>query len=336
VIEVAESESDLVVMARALVAPDDNEPWVGASRELAPMISPACAELVADALRQLWPSLWRRGGAKPGASIQQDGREVVRGRPWERHAPIGLVHTAASIAVLRWLVESRLGTRTLVAALAARPLAIGDQVVIYLALDTLREPLAQRAFARQPLVRAAPLAWLGFAQLFDGEPPGFDELAHGAGAIVVEAIAAELARRWHVVELAKRGIVRPQDLVALGAVQDATLGGFMDACDRHRRRDLAGFVIDAALLAREVPPFPEALDPATPLSVRAAARPAAGALLRAIVRWGEWDREHRGVRFVDDDYAASQLLLARFEAIGTPARAITWLGELASLTMGTS
>ena len=334
-IELASSETDLVLMARALVAPDDNEPWVTASRELAPKISPACAELVGDALRQLWPSLWRRGGAKPGASIR--GGDVVRGRPWERHAPVGLVHTAATIAVLRWLVESRLGTRS-VAALTAHPLAMGDQVVIYLALDTLREPSAQRALASQPLVRAAPLAWLGFAQLFDGRAPSFDELAHGAGAIVVEALASELAHRWELVELSKRGIVRPEDLGALGAVQDATLAGFMDACDRHHRRDLASFVLAAAapMLARDLPPFPEALDKAVPLSVRAAVRPAAGALLRAIVRWGDWDREHRGVRFVDDDYAASQLLLARFEAIGTPARAITWLGELASLTMGAS
>ncbi|HEV7554315.1 MAG TPA: hypothetical protein VGO00_02605, partial [Kofleriaceae bacterium] len=326
-IELAASETELVMMARALVAPDDHEPWM--TRELAPKISPVCAELVGDALRQLWPSLWRRGGARPGASIRDGG--VVRGRPWERHAPQGLVHTAATIAVLRWLVESRLGTRT-VATLPARPVAVGDQVVIYLALDTLREPSAQRAFASQPLVRAAPLAWLGFAQLFDGNAPQFDELAHGVGAIVVEALAAELARRWELVELSKRGIVRPGDLEVLGAVQDATLGGFMDACDRHRRRDLAGFIIDAAapMLARDLPPFPEALDNTTPLSVRAAVRPAAGALLRAIVRWGDWDREHRGVRFIDDDYAASQLLLARFEAVGTPARAITWLGELAS------
>lgn len=334
-IEIAESETELVRMARALVAPDDNEPWVAVSRELAPKISPACAGLVGDALRKLWPSLWRRGGAKPGASIR--GGDVVRGRPWERHPPVGLVHTEATIAVLRWLVESRLGTRT-IAPLTARRLALGDHVVIYLALATLGERAARRAFAVHPLVRASPLAWLGFAELFDGGAPAFDELAHGAGAIVVEALAPELARRWQAVEWEKRRIVRPDELVALGAVQDATLTGFMDACDRHRRRDLAGFIIDAAapMLARDLPPFPEALDTAVPLSVRAAARPAAGALLRAIVRWGDWDREHRGVRFVDDDYAASQLLLARFEAIGTPARAIAWLGELASLTMGVS
>jgi hypothetical protein len=39
------------------------------------------------------------------------------------------------------------------------------------------------------------------------------------------------------------------------------------------------------------------------------------------------------VRFIDDDYAAAQVLLARFEAIGAAgaARAAAWLAELASL-----
>jgi hypothetical protein len=83
--------------------------------------------------------------------------------------------------------------------------------------------------------------------------------------------------------------------------------------------------------------MPEALDPATPLSVRAAARPSAGALLRAVVRWTAWDQQHRGVRFIDDGYAASQLLLTRFEALGGAAgRAVAWLDELASLAPGSA
>ena len=99
-------------------------------------------------------------------------------------------------------------------------------------------------------------------------------------------------------------------------------------------------MIDAAapLLARDLAPTPARLDPNATLSARARARIAAGSLLRAVVRWSDWDQQHRGVRFIDDDYAAAQLLLERFEAIGAPGagRVGLWLGDLASLVPTTA
>jgi len=310
--------------------------------------------MLGDALAQVWPALWRRGGVQPAASL--DGGAVRRGRIWERHAPVGLTFSPATVRLLGWLVAT-----PLVAASARAPepwpgpggperdagghdtgwleksaLTVGDQVMIYLALDAASGTPAQAAIAAQPLVRASPLAWLGFADCLGAPPPpAFDSLCEGAGAIVVEALTRELAVRWREVELSKRAIASPEWLIALGAAQDATLQGFMAACDRHRRRDLAGFVIDAAapLLEREIVPTPARLDPDAPLGRRAAARVAAGALLRAVMMWGAWDQAHRGVRFIDDDYPAAQLLLARFEAIAASGagRAAGWLAELAAL-----
>jgi hypothetical protein len=66
-----------------------------------------------------------------------------------------------------------------------------------------------------------------------------------------------------------------------------------------------------------------------------AARNAAGSLLRGLAQWVEWDRSHRGVRFLDDDYQASQLLLSRFEKAlhhGADVLSAAWLAELASLS----
>jgi hypothetical protein len=337
--QVAASEAELVHLARALVAPHAYDAWLvlGKSRTLAPRIGPTCAMLVEDALRQIWPALWRRG-ARPGASLA--GNEVVRGRGWERHAPARLEHTGATLQLVRWLVAQPLAAPpSTIDALSAAPLAIGDQVAIYLALAFAAGTPAQLAIARQPMVRAAPLAWLGFAHVMSGTPDdapaAWDALATGVGAIVVEAIAGELASRWFAVELGKRAATDPAALVALGEAQDATLGAVMAACDRHRRRDLAGFVIDAArpLIARSLAPVPSALDPDATLAARLAARVAAGALLRAIGRWAAWDAQHRAVRFIDDDYAAAQLLLARFEPIGSAGagRAAGWLAELSAL-----
>jgi hypothetical protein len=75
------------------------------------------------------------------------------------------------------------------------------------------------------------------------------------------------------------------------------------------------------------------LDPTSSIARRAAARVAAGALLRGVLTWAAWDRAHRGVRFIDDDYPATQRLLARFEPIQASgaARAAAWLADLASL-----
>jgi hypothetical protein len=160
-------------------------------------------------------------------------------------------------------------------------------------------------------------------------------VVEGVGAIVLEALADEVAARWYAAELSKRQVEDPAELVALGGHQDQVLTRFMAACDTARRRDLARFVIDAAapLLARNLSPHVVALDPRRPLSERAQARVAAGSLMRAVERWNAWDQLHRGVRYFDDDYQAAQLLLAHFERIGPPgvARAQGWLAELASL-----
>jgi FtsH ternary system-associated peptide len=344
---VAASEYELVLLARGLIEANASEvcATLYRTRALPPAISTTCARLLGDTLAHAWPALWRRGAIQPGASIEGRGEgrgeatggAVRRGRIWERHAPVGLGFSVATLRLLRWLLATPLAApRSILAPLAAGPLTIGDQVMVYLALDAAAGTPAQAAIAAQPLVRAAPLAWLGFAdRLGEGDPGELASLCHGAGAIVVEALTSELARRWRMVELGKRAIEAPDTLIALGAAQDATLGGFLAACDRHHRRDLAGFVLDAAapLVARGISPMPARLDPDATLARRAAARVAAGALLRGVMTWARWDEAHRGVRFIDDDYAMAQLLLARFEAIqpAGAARTAAWLADLAGL-----
>src|SRR5262245_21596729 len=98
-------------------------------RTMPPTVSVACEELLCDALAKLWPALWRRGGALPGASIDREGSppaepagplppdslrssiaggQVKRGRIWERHAPIGMAFSPATLRLLRWLIATPL------------------------------------------------------------------------------------------------------------------------------------------------------------------------------------------------------------------------------------
>jgi hypothetical protein len=257
---------------------------------------------------------------------------------WERYPLTPLVHTIATGKFLRWLTTTPFAAPlSAIEVLPAMPLALGDQVLVYLALEIAHDTPAQAVLAHQPFVRDAPLAWLGFAHLFDVAPADamFDKLVAGPGAIVIEALGSEIATRWRAVEIAKRSMTSPDALVRLGQAQDGTLRGLMGACDRKKRRDLATFVIEAAvpLIERDIAPMPPALDPTAPLSVRMAARTAAGALLRAVIRWNDWDQEHRGVRFIDDDYARAQQLLAKFERIGSAGvdRVASWLSDLSAL-----
>ncbi len=332
---VAASEADLLVMARTLLAPQTHDAWstLCRTRKLPPMIGETCERILAATLAQTWVALWRRGGTQPRPAL--DGR---RARAWQ-HEPAELEFSPTTMHLLRWLVATPLGApASTLDRLAASPMTIGDQVLIYLALECASTTPAITGIARQPLVRACPLAWLGFAHLFEEAPPDkvdFDTLMHGPGAHVVDALGGEIARRWFQVELGKRAVTSPDALVALGAAQDGVLERFMAAADKRRRRDLAMFVLDAAQpsFARNIAPLPGQLDPSTSLSTRTRARIAAGSLLRAVERWGGWDNEHRGVRFIDDDYATAQIMLARFERISSAGveRAQLWLSELAAL-----
>lgn len=325
---VSASEADLIATARLLVAPSRFDVWAQLcrSRKLPPAWGETCEALLEDALRQVWPALWRKNVAP-----DRDGRRV-----WERNGLAALHHSPASASLLRWLTATPFAAPpSAIDKLDALPTALGDHVLLYLALDAATDTPAQLTMARQPAFRASPLVWLGFAHLFEGAAPSFDLLLEGDGAAVVDALGPELAKRWGKVEIEKRSMTAPDKLIALGGAQDSTLIGFMAACDRIRRRDLAAWVIDASapLLANDIAPMPAVLDGNAPLSARTAARAAAGSLLRGVQAWARWDSQHRGVRFIDDDYERSQRLLARFETIGQAGvdKAAGWLSQLAAL-----
>jgi hypothetical protein len=88
--------------------------------------------------------------------------------------------------------------------------------------------------------------------------------------------------------------------------------------DAAGRRDLAGFLLDAGrpLLEQPASRWVEGLSLTAALSARSAAARASGALLRALGRLAQWDKEHRAVRFFDDTYDAAQLLLSEWSHFG--------------------
>ncbi len=317
-------EAALLDVARAVLGRGELRPPLRPPTRLTPDGARLLREIVAKgAVRQLGRMGWR-------VERCLEGDEVRSGRLWERHAKLPLHFTGASLALLTWLATGD------AQALDVEPVTAADELLMYWALSAAQGTDTARALAQQPAIRRSALCWLGFAaDLARAQPleaaPTFE--LDGPFAWVLEALRGDLAQRWTAAERAKSRVGRPGELEAIGEAQDAVLAAFLRAAEGARRRDLCGFIIDAAeAFLRRPTPAGAGLDPLTPLSDRQRARRAAGALMRAVSALHRWDAEHRAVRFVDEGYAAAQALLADWERLGPRgfARAEEYLRQLES------
>jgi hypothetical protein len=331
---VAQSEHDLVTVARALVGQGGFaaiEPFVASARALPETIGPVAMELLRETLgRGVVLALARRGGWRKATYLGPEGAGLRQGRLWERHAAPALCFSGFSLALCRWIARggpSILRGQDLL--VPPEGLRLGDELVLYLALDLLAAGGIATRLAEQPAASASALAQLGFAELFAevGAPSlprasdAWRRICVGEGAILLEALEPDLARRWLEMERGKPGLCEPQAMIRLGTAQEAVLDGFLDAAEAVGRRDLAFFLLDAGRTLLSSGPEPSAwvsrLRGTSSLAERQAARHAAGALLRALSRWQGWNEAHRGVRFIHEGYEGAQMMLRRFERFGS-------------------
>jgi hypothetical protein len=315
---VAESEHDLLLVARALVGQVPRaavEPILFGTRGTYYGLRPTATRLLKQTLAVgCVRELMRRGGWQRGAILEDE--RVVHGRAWERTPPRPLHFSLLSVHLCQWIAYQPLDAKT-VRPLPALDPTLGDEILLYLAHELLGPSMTpllarQAAFARSALCRLAfPI---GGAEAH-GELPAFEPWLRGGGAVVVAALAPDLARQW--IALARR--FADYELPTPTG-QDNTADAFLSAIDTLGRRDLAQFVVDAgaglargadarALARRLAPRIPGRVS----VGARAAARHAAGAPLRALVRVGRWHEEHKLIRHFDDGYAAAQHLLGRWE-----------------------
>lgn len=350
---VAASEHAILTIARALVGEattDSAEPILRADRALPAAMGPTASALLRETLsRGVVLCLARRGGWRRDRHLASrgdsaPGMKVVEGRLWERHPVLPpLAFSEATVLLLRWIVETPLG-------IPERPLTVGtltlaDEVVYYLACDLLVRTGFGRAVASSGALGKSALAWLGFPDELRGEKKAgslpaamrFAPLLAPGACAILESLQSDLAARWTEMERGKRHVVQCARMEDLGATQIAVLDAFLAACDAAGRRDLAGFVVEAA--ARVLPgPVPASqwtsgLEKTSALRERAAARRASGAFLRTLATLRAWSEEHRTTAFFDDGYEAAQLLLSRWERFGDEgwARAEAVLRDLDSL-----
>ena len=141
----------------------------------------------------------------------------------------------------------------------------------------------------------------------------------GLGACILEALLPELAEHWLQAEIGKAQVTDWKLLQKIGTRQAAVLDGFLDAVEAAGRLDLADFLLRT--LARLLTPgatvrmwVNETVSKAPPrMADRLELQRAALALVRQMERFHCWESQARGIGYLDEGYAASQLTKAAWE-----------------------
>ncbi len=345
--KVSSSEFDLLSIVRAIVSGEGNSvAWLlRRDRKMQPELSPQTHALAQEMLgKGVLLRLCQWGGWRKSRSLQ--GNEVLGGRLWERHESLSLMYTDYSLQLLVALTRETLeGSGSLVfwASSSKKPLAIGDQLVACLALDAARASRCADVVARAKAIRRAPLCWLMHADLLGkvGKAPAkidFECLLSGPGAIVLEALGDELAKRWFAMERGKSLVREMTEMQGIGLGQSRTLECFLSMAQTAGREDLALFVIQAATLVHKerlgAEDYTAGLQKHKTMRERSEAMVGAAAFLDALTPLSGWVQGKRSLRFFDDDYEAGQVFLEGFSGLGNLAfeELQSLAGELRSFT----
>lgn len=334
---VARSEAELLDIAERIMSPPQRH--INALREQPKralrikQIGPTAMRLLQQILaRGVSSQLLRRGGWETRRMLVVGGQnagQIARGRTWERHPRLPPLHfTRASFKLLTWLRAEDVAAPKSSLDFKS-PTSVADELLLYFAAEHI---IKAEGDLRQPAFLRSPLCQLAFANhlVSSGANPeplptlDFRVLTSGDGAVVLEALQSELARRQVEIEQAKHQCVVLETMVRVGAAQAQVFAGLFRAVDlvEPRRRDLAGFVAEAArnLLAkgpeRTCPDYRwwvDALDMRAPLAMRQAAFTSAAAFLRTIGQLGRWLDAAGLVAHFDEDYESAQLLLRSWE-----------------------
>lgn len=300
-------------------------------------LSRSSIELVQQSLSSGTVMLLTRAGAWAQASHLRSG-EISQGSLWRRSKPeeLGLTFSPASLEFLIWLTAT--DSHKQLPGFVQHPnrLTVGDQFLLYRAVLTLRDTTLVNPWFASPLVRENALIGLTLPQYFaetrNQPKPNFDDWMTDSAVTVLEAMQDELARAWLRLERNKWNISSRELMQHLGSAQEKVLASFFDAIERHNRRDLCRFVLEAVTSLMRNEPNREqwihSLDTTgLRLSERTKVYRSASSFLRATKRLSRWNDESRQVGFFDEGYAESQIWKSMWESLESE-RAITHANQV--------
>jgi hypothetical protein len=289
-------------------------------------LSAGAVDLVKDTLAKACVLfLVRQGGWRNDRYLRDNS--PVGGRIWQR-IPLderSLEFTSAVLDFLIWATAEKVNDTKSPWDAAAKSLTPADELFFWMALDAVRsDPDLLGALRKKQAFRGNPLSWISFpgdmTESDDPTPPSFAPLFGGQRAVFLECLQTHLTQRWIRSERMKGQIGDWRRMRHQGRAEFAALAAFLAAADEAKRRDLARFVLrtNAALFTAEMTPvfWTGGLQGSGPprLADRLDTQRGALAVPRQMATLHEWQQQALGVGYFDDDYQASQVWKADWEA----------------------
>ncbi|MBN9118882.1 MAG: hypothetical protein J0I06_06945 [Planctomycetes bacterium] len=299
-----------------------------------PLTRPEClsagaVELVKDTLSKASVLfLTRAGGWRNDKYLRNN--QPAPGRVWDR-IPLderALQFSRPVLDFLLWLTAEKVHETKQAWDAAPKALTPADELFFALAFDAMRsDPDVLTVLRRKDTFVRNPFCWImnpADVAEPDGnrpQPPDFAPVFAGQRAVLLECLQTHLTVRWTRTERAKGQIGDWRKMRQQGAAEFVALQGFLGAAEAARRTDLARFVLrtNAQVLQSDMTPvfWTGGLQGSGPprLADRLETQRAALAVPRQMEILETWQERARYVGYFDDDYQASQMWKADWEAV---------------------
>jgi hypothetical protein len=287
-------------------------------------LSRACVELVQESLAKGCLLFLARSGGWRRDRFLRDG-QPRDGRLWDRSQPeeLALVFSRHALEFLVWITAQKPADTEPHLRLADSELSPADRLLLLLAYEALRDTEAAAPLRAKPAFSSHGLLRLAFPDDYAGTSaePDFGPWVTGLGAAIMEALQPWLAARWVKLVRGQAHVGDWPALAAQGTEEERVLTGFTSAAEKENRPDLTRFILRVArtVLTPDLKAnsFFAGLQGTGPpkLADRLEVHRRALALPRHLERLQAWERRARGVGFLDEDYAVSQLWKGDWERL---------------------
>ncbi len=292
-------------------------------------ISVGAVDLVKDVLsKALVLFLTRAGGWRNDKYLRNN--TPASGRVWGR-IPLDertLEFSRPVLDFLFWLTAEKVHETKQAWDAAPKALTPTDELFFALAFDAMRsDPDVLAMLRRKDTFSRNPFCWLTAPQdVADPEAtkpqaPDFTPMFGGLRAVLLECLQTHLTHRWIRSERDKGQLGDWKRMRHQGNAEFVALRDFLKAAEAARRADLARFVLrtNAAVLQSDLTPvfWTGGLQGSGPqrLADRLETQRAALAFPRQMETLEVWQERARYVGYFDDDYQASQMWKADWEAV---------------------
>ena len=299
-------------------------------------LSAGAVDLVKDTLGKASVLfLTRAGGWRNDRFLRNNN--PTPGRVWDR-IPLeerALQFSRPVLDFLLWLTAEKVHETKQAWDAAPKALTPADELFFCLAFDAIRsDPDVLAVLRKKDAFTRNPFCWLTApGDVADPEStkpivPDFAPLFTNQRAVLVECLQTHLTHRWIRSECAKKQIGDWKKMRQQGQAEFTALRGFVQAAEAARRTDLARFILrtNAAVLQSDLTPvfWTGGLQGSGPprLADRLETQRAALALPRQMETLESWQERARFVGYFDDDYQASQMWKADWEAANGDAVAL--------------